>query len=261
MNLFPDRRIIFQLCLDPTNQEPAYLCFWPARPPVTVQYAVTNARSARNISMVVYVARFSSTGLLYLHEHVSNRYLSTDSAGSVLQWDKQTKLRCWFCSEVSCHDRTCYRRLVRSEPNTQCNPFAISRIFWYLFIRSIHRCHSQSGRTLVDVFERSNASLAFQISVGYYYNGCAVIGDQLYLLTDTTGMKSVNIANRTGATMTNWTIGTYRPGWTDMVVDSSGRFYTACSSCGLTTTCMGYSVCGMISDSSNNTLLAVIGDY
>lgn len=119
----------------------------------------------------------------------------------------------------------------------------------------------KAAGTLLDVFERSNASLAFQISVGYDYNGCAVIGDQLYLLTDTAGMKSTNIANRAGATMKNWTIGTYRPGWTNMVVDSSGRFYTACSSCGLTTTCVGYPVCAMISESSNNTLLATFGDY
>lgn len=67
--------IVFQLCLDTTQQEPAYLCFGSARPPVTVQYALNNARSVRNISMVVYVARFSSTGLLYMHQHANDLLL------------------------------------------------------------------------------------------------------------------------------------------------------------------------------------------
>jgi hypothetical protein len=85
----------------------------------------------------------------------------------------------------------------------------------------------------VDVFERSNDSLAFQIYDLSHYNGCGVIHDQLYILTDDYGMKSTSTVNRTSPTMTNWPVGSHIQGLTNMAIDSSGRTYTACSNCGL----------------------------
>ena len=65
--------IVLQLCEDPAKQEPEYLCFGSARPPVTVQYALDNMKPVKNISLIGLVARFSSTGLLYIQEDQTDR--------------------------------------------------------------------------------------------------------------------------------------------------------------------------------------------
>ncbi len=118
----------------------------------------------------------------------------------------------------------------------------------------------QSSGSLIDVYERSDGSLAFQISVSLNYNACGVIRDQLFVVTDNAGMKSTNIVNRVNATLTNWPIGTYQQGRTNLAIASSGRTYTVCINCG-STYCLGYSVCSLISNGLDNTQLATVGDY
>jgi len=44
--------IVFQLCGNPAKQES--------------EYAINNAQSVRNITLIVFIARFSSNGLLYM---------------------------------------------------------------------------------------------------------------------------------------------------------------------------------------------------
>ena len=264
--------IVLQLCTDPAKQEPEYLCFGSDRPAVTIQTALNSARPVRNISMTVYIARFSSTGLLYMLEHASDTM-------HVYELNTYTRIRsmrmfpglnkrnfdvdfAWNYFVFTGYSTSGVKGVFVVSPsgNRTLSPTVQ---FHGVCLSSRYIIATHTSGNMTSVFERANGSLAFQIPSTYtgQPNGCGVIRDQLFISTNEDGLKSVNIVNRTNTTVTSWPIGTYRQGWTNMVIDSSGRTHTACASCGAWPSCLNLPVCSIISNGLDNTQLATFGNY
>ena len=260
--------IVFQLCLHPSKQEPTYLCFGSARPPVTVQYAIDNARLVQNLSIPVYIARFSSTGLLYMQQHQNDSMLVYDinTYQQVQQFAffsgiNKRNFDGDFVQKYFVMTGHSVRNLFISTASFNATKVP-SNQYWGICLSDRYIIATRNiANTSVDVYERSNGSLAFQIQDDFAYNGCGVIRDQLYLSTDSYGIKSTNLANRTGATIQNLSYGAYRPGWTNVAIDSSARLYTACANCGTWPSCLGVAICGLVSDGLNNSVMATMKDH
>ena len=262
--------IVLQLCEDPDKQEPEYLCFGSVRPPVTVQNALDNMQPVKDISLVVYAVRFSSTGLIYMQEHQddtvriyeSETYTQTGQftvfAGTEKRnFDGDFALN-YFVATGYSESSTPRIFVVNSAWNKSIDGDYVSYgiCLSELYFIVTHKTYT----TYIDVYHRSNGSLAFRINGTDSPNGCGVIGDQLYILTATAGMISTNIRNRTNPTLKSWPYLTCRQGYSQMAIDSSGRTYTACANLAMGT-CLGLPLCGIVSNGFNNTPLGTFGDY
>ena len=262
--------IVLQLCEDPDKQEPEYLCFGSVRPPVTVQNALDNMQPVKDISLSVYVTRFSSSGLLYMQEHQADTVhiyeLETyTKIGQFTMFPGNDKRN--FDGDFAQNYFVSTRYSTSSTPriyvvNSSWNKTIDGDDTFYgiclseLYFIVTHK----SASTWIDVYHRSNGSLAFRINGIDSPNGCGVIGDQLYILTDNVGMISTNIRNRTDATLKSWPYLTCRQGYSQMAIDSSGRTYAPCANRGLGF-CTGNSLCSIVSNGLDNTQLGTFGDY
>lgn len=119
-----------------------------------------------------------------------------------------------------------------------------------------------SNGNLLDIFDRSNGSLISQLNLPFASNGCVLIRDELFIHFN--GYERIKIDDCQCFRSNDkkiWPIGIYRQGWTYIFVDSAGRTYIPCSNCRATYSCLIDSVCALISERMNNTLLAQVKDY
>ena len=264
--------ITFQLCLNPAQQEPQYICFGSTRPPVLVQQAIDNAQSVRNLSsMPIYIAKITTNALLYMQEHSSDQMQLYNLQNyqfvqrfsifpGVNKRNFDLDLAQNFIVFIG-HAATPNLYISSSTRNQTVLTSAGTYFGVCLSSRYIVVTRKASG-TSIDVFHRANGSLAFQLNVTTGYNGCAVLRNELFIATDSDGLKSMNLLDGAAATIKAWPIGAYRQGWTHIAVDSAGRTYIPCSSCNaFASSCLNSSVCALISESTNNTLLGQVKDY
>jgi hypothetical protein len=208
------------------RSSPEYLCFGSVWPVVTVQYAINNAQSVRNITLPAYIGRFSSSGLLCMQKHVSDIMF-------VYELEKYTQIQQLITfSEKNKRNFDAdfvqnYYVFTGYSGSVAQNVYVGSLWkIWLCFQLSPERyiiVTRKAASTLIDIYERSNGWLAFQMNSIGVPNGCGIIVDQLFVLTDNPGMISTNILSRTDATLKSWPCSTCRQGWTNMAIDSSGR--------------------------------------